>query len=465
MRRNIIFLSGGIAFAFIAMSAVLVYWMLYRALDLGASGSNPRVVIKEAQAIRGTITAADGSTLARTDPATGKRTYSTPSLSNVIGYSSARYGQADLEQAFGQYLGGQNAGDPFTALWRGVIHEPSIGADVQLTIMPMIQRIADTALGNHRGVIIALRPEDGAIVAIVSKPYFDANSLDDRWAELSTDPARPLLNRATQGLYPPGSTFKLVTNAAVLDTGLATPESTFTCSGDWVVQGFHISCDNQRIPATITLTTALAMSSNATYARLALALGAERLTAYADRFGFDDVPPSDLSMTASRVRQSSANWNDVLLASSGFGQGELQATPMEMALVTLALAGDGQIVEPYLVRSAHAKDGSLLYQHQTRVWRRAVSAATAETSRRMMVDVVDHGSGIQARIPGISVAGKTGTAQVGGSALPHAWFVCFAPANAPKALVVVMMENAGEGADVAAPAARSVVQAMLKDIG
>lgn len=461
VRRGIVILAFFFLLSFLGLSLVLAYWMVVRATDLGTSQSNPRVIAAEATAIRGTIVAADGTILARTDPATRKRVYTTASLSNVIGYSSAQYGQADLERSFGDYLSGHDLGEPLLEIWRRLTHQPSVGADLQLTIVPSIQKAADTALGGRRGAIIVARPSDGAVLALVSKPNFDPNNVDADWQKLTTDPGQPLLDRATQGLYPPGSTFKIVTNAAALDAGIASPTSTFTCSGDWVIEGFHISCENPQIPPTITLETALALSSNATYARLAVQLGLQRLTAEAEKFGFDSPIPFDLPTVTSHVRRSSGPWNNVLLATTGFGQGEVQATPLQMALVIAAVANRGAIAEPYLVQRVRDPNGTVLYQRQPRTWRTALSQATAATSVQMLENVVQHGSGVRAQIPGVAIAGKTGTAQVSNTAVPDAWFVCFAPVDAPRVVVAVLMENAGEGADVAAPAAKSVLQAAL----
>jgi len=447
--------------SFLVLSLVVSYWMIVRATDLGTSQANPRVVAAEAAAIRGNIVAADGTVLAHTDPATHRRVYKTASLSNVIGYSSAQYGQADLERSFGDYLSGHDLGEPILEIWRRLVHEPSIGADLQLTIVPSIQNAAEAALGSRRGAIIVARPSDGAVLALVSKPNFDPNNVDADWQKLTTDSGQPLLDRATQGLYPPGSTFKIVTNAAVLDAGIATPSSTFTCAGDWVIEGFHISCENAQIPPTITLQTALALSSNATYARLAVQLGPQRLTSEADAFGFDSPIPFDLPTVTSHVRRSGGPWNNVLLATTGFGQGEVQATPLQMALVASAVADHGEIAEPYLVQRVRDPNGNVLYQRRPRRWRTALTQATATTSTTMLENVVQHGSGVRAQIPGVRIAGKTGTAQINNTAVPDAWFVCFAPVEAPRVVVAVLMENAGEGADVAAPAAKSVLEAAL----
>lgn len=461
VRRGIVALSLFFLLAFLGVSLVMAYWMVVRATDLGTSQANPRVVAAEATAIRGTILAADGTVLARTDPATRKRVYSTASLSNVIGYSSAQYGQADLERSFGDYLSGRTLGEPLLEVWRRLTHEPSVGADLQLTVVPAVQRAADAALGGRRGAIVVLRPADGAVLALVSKPYFDANAVDADWQRLTSDSGQPLLDRATQGLYPPGSTFKIVTNAAALDAGIARPDSTFTCSGDWVIEGFHISCENPQIPPTITLETALALSSNATYARLAVQLGPQRLTEEADRFGFDSPIPFDLPTVTSHIRRGAGPWSPVLLATTGFGQGEVQTTPLQMALIVGAIAERGAIAEPYLVQRIRDPNGTVLYERQPRTWRTALSQATAATSAQMLQNVVQRGSGMRAQIPGVAVAGKTGTAQVNNTAAPDAWFVCYAPADAPRVAVVVLMENAGEGADVAAPAAKSVLEAAL----
>ena len=456
-RLALFFVAG-----FLVLSGALVYWQVIRAVDIGQSAANPRTVQAEKQVVRGTITDRHGVVLAQSDPAhPGVRRYTQNSLANVIGYDSARYGRADLEASFNNYLDGQVGALPGLATFDALVHLPRRGDNLTLTIDVGLQQLADTALGNRKGVVLVMQPVTGAVLALVSKPYFDPNTLDQNWQSLSTDANRVLLNRATQAVYPPGSTFKLVTASAALETGAVTPTTPFTCIGDWVVEGFHVSCENPQIPTQLDFQRAMELSANAIFAQVAYHLGAPTLTTYADKYGFGLAPPIGLLVTPSRLKDAATPWSGALLASTGFGQGQLEVTPMQLALVVDAIANQGTIMEPYLVARATTPGGAVVYQHEAQPWRRAISAATAATLTSMLVGVVDNGSGTAGGIAGVKVAGKTGTAQVGGSQAPHAVFVSFAPADHPTVEVVVLVENAGEGATVAAPIARTVMTAAL----
>jgi peptidoglycan glycosyltransferase len=449
---------------FLLLSVALVYWQVIRAVDVGQSPSNPRSVQAERTVARGKILDRNGVVLAQNDPSQpGVRQYTLDSLSNVIGYDSTRYGRADLEAAFNPYLDGQVGALPGLASLDNLLHVSRRGDNLTLTVDANLQRLADTALGNQKGVVLVLQPATGAVLAMVSKPYFDPNTLDQHWQTLSTDANRVLLNRATQAVYPPGSTFKLVTASAALETGAVTPTTQFTCIGDWVVEGYHISCENPQIPTQLDFQRALELSANAIFAQVAYHLGAATLTSYAAKFGFGEAPPIGLLVTPSQLKDATAAWTGPLLASTGFGQGQLEVTPLQLALVVDAVANQGTIMEPYLVATATTPGGAVVFQHEAQPWRRAISSGTATTLTTMLVGVVANGSGFNASIPGVQVAGKTGTAQVGGGQQPHAVFVSFAPAVHPVVEVVVLVENAGEGATVAAPIARTLMEAVLKN--
>ena len=457
-RLALFFVAG-----FLVLSGALVYWQVLRAGDVGQSPANPRTVLAYQQVVRGTIVDRHGALLAQSDPThPGSRRYTQDSLSNVIGYDSVRYGQADLEASFNRYLDGQVGALPGQAALDAFLHLPRRGDNLTLTIDLGLQQLADTALGNRKGVVLVLQPATGAVLALVSKPYFDPNTVDQNWQALSTDADRVLLNRATQALYPPGSVFKLVTASAALETGAVTPTTPFTCIDDWVVEGFHVSCENPQIPTQLDFQRALELSANAIFAQVAYHLGAPTLTAYADKYGFGLAPPIGLLVTPSRLKDPTTPWSGPLLASTGFGQGQLEMTPLQLALIVDAIANRGTIMEPYFVASATTPSGTMVYQHEAQPWRQAINADTATTLTKLMVGVVDNGSGDGARIPGVKVAGKTGTAQVGGTQQPHAVFVAFAPADRPTVEVVVLVENAGEGATVAAPIARKILEAALK---
>lgn len=460
--RNVLRLAACFVAGFLVLSGALVYWQVVQAASVGESPANPRTVQAERAVVRGQIVDRNGKVLAENDPAhANARHYTLASLANVIGYDSLRYGRADLEASFNAYLSGEIGALPGAGALNRLLHLPQRGDNLTLTIDSGLQQTADAALGNRTGSVLVLDPSTGAILAMVSKPYYDPNTLDAQWQALSTNPNKVLLNRVTQALYPPGSTFKLVTASAALETGAVTPTTPFTCIGDWVIEGFHVSCENPQIPEQLNFQQALDYSANAIFAQVAYHLGADTLTAYADKYGFGTAPSLGLPVTPSRIKDPQTPWSGPLLASTGFGQGQLEVTPLQLGLVTAAIANHGTIMEPYLVARAATPGGTTVYQHSPTPWRQAIDAKTAATLTTMMVSVVDQGSGTAARLPGVQVAGKTGTAQVGGTAAPHAVFVAFAPANQPRFVVVVFVEHGGEGADVAAPIARTILQAAL----
>ncbi len=460
---NVARLAAFFVFGFVVLLVALAYWQVIRFADVGGSPSDPRTVIAAQETQRGTIVDRNGVVLAQNLPAQNNaRVYTQESLASVIGYASARYGRADLEAAFNPYLNGDIGDYPWSSTLTQLLHHPTVGDTLTLTIDVRLQTTAAQLLGSSNGAIIVLQPRTGAVLAMVSKPWFNPNLLDQNWPALSTDPQRSLLNRATQALYPPGSTFKLVTAAAALQSGLDTPATQYTCIGDWVVQGFHISCENPQIPEVLTFQRALELSANGVFAQVAGQLGSDTLSQYATLFGFGDAPSFGLPVTPSRIKNPNDAWSPVLLASSGFGQGEILVTPLQMALVVDAVANGGVMMQPYLVAKATSPDGTIVYEQSSRPWRTAITAQTAATLTTMMVGVVNEGSGSAARIPQISVAAKTGTAQVSTGANPHAWFVAFAPADQPTVEVVVLIENGGEGATVAGPIAAQLLQQALK---
>lgn len=463
MAGRLLRVAAVLTLGFAVVAVAMGYWQVLRARDLDRRQGNPRPVEALRTTVRGTIYDRHGAVLVENQQPGNRRVYHDPSLAQVIGYASLRYGRTDLEQAYDEYLSGANQADSLRDLWNRAVHHATIGDDLVLTIDERLQRAAAEALKGRRGALVALDPHTGEVLAMVSNPTYDPNTLERAWDALRADPRAPLFNRATEGLYPPGSTFKTVTLAAALESGLARPDTRFRCHGDWVVTGFHIGCNN--LPpgsnGEYTLADAYAFSVNVTFGQLAVQLGAARFADYARRFGLDDSLPFDLPVAASRLAGGRTELPELLLAESGFGQGSVQVTPLEMALVAATVANDGVTPRPMLVRQVRRHDGTPLAAAEPRSLRQALQPGTAATVRQLMQQVVDRGSGVEARIPGVPVAGKTGTAETGSAAPPHAWFIAFAPADRPILATAVVLENAGEGSQQAAPVARAVLAQAL----
>ncbi len=343
---------------------------------------------------------------------------------------------------------------------------------MRLTLDSRVQRAAEKALRGKRGACVVLDPRSGAVLASASNPSYDPASVDDDWDEISSaDEGAALLDRGRQALYPPGSTFKIVTLTGALGAGTATLSDTFPGPGTLEIGGAPVTNFEGGSYSDIGLLDATARSVNTVFARLAVDLGPEKLVEQADRFGFDSEVDYELPAKVS-LMPDPAEMTTWETAWAGVGQpvGEHdspagpQATVMQMALVASGVANDGAVMRPYVLDSVLDTSGRPSPATIT-IPRRLTTAtdpATAEEVTRAMVRVVEAGSGAGARISGAAVAGKTGTAEVGRGKATNAWFIAFAPADNPTVALAIMLEGGGLGGRVAAPAARSVLQAALK---
>jgi penicillin-binding protein A len=279
----------------------------------------------------------------------------------------------------------------------------------------------------------------------------------ENWEALNQDETRPLLNRAIQGSYPPGSAFKPLVAAAALEEGLARPDSSFDDEGVYVAEGYRVRNYGGGVYGRHDLTEAMAQSVNTTFAKLGVELGAGRLTDYADEAGFGREPPFSLDAAPGAFPES---MDRAHVAQVAFGQGQLLATPLQMALLAAGVANGGNIMEPYLVQEVRDYRQTVIDTTRSQTWLRPFSSRTAAQVRDLMLQVVDRGTGTRAQLSGVQVAGKTGTAEVDRGE-PHAWFIGFAPAAEARVAVAVVVENGGTGGSTAAPIARAVLEAAL----
>jgi peptidoglycan glycosyltransferase len=395
----------------------------------------------------------------------------------VTGSYSLVFGATGIERAYDDTLSGSD--DRFfvrrvSDLLTG--QEPQ-GGSVLLTIDPDLQLLAAQQLGNRRGAVVALDPRTGAVLALVSSPSYDPNDLSshdpakirDAYRKYSADKDRPLLDRAAEEVYPPGSTFKVLTAAAALESGY-TPETLVDCSSSITLpltQGVKLrNFSGESCPAKVTLTQALQHSYNTAFAGVGLKVGGTKLQDVAERFGFNARPDFSLRSVASAFPEGI---NAPQSAQSAIGQYDVRATPLQMAQVAAAVANRGVLMRPYVVSQLLRPDLSVLDKTSPQVQGRPISGATAAALTQMMIAVVQGGTGTRAQIPGVTVAGKTGTAQNAGPA--HAWFIGFAPADNPTIAIAVLVENGGGGGDnatggrVAAPIAQAVMAARLRSAG
>jgi peptidoglycan glycosyltransferase len=449
------------ALLFVALIAQLTYVQIVDAPKLNIEPSNTRAIAEEMKVERGDIVSADGVVLAENEEADGyfTRVYPRGSLcAPWLGYSSAQYGRAGIELVNNQDLIGQSGILGVTSYWDRIAGKTHHGADLELTINVAVQQAAAEALVDRRGAVVALDPRTGAVLAMVSSPRYDPNELASIWDQLS-DEEGPLFNRATLGLYPPGSVFKVIVAAAALETGAVTPTTMFDDTGTYTAGGYEVSNYDDRHYDQHDFTKAFASSVNTTFAKLGVEMGADTLSRYAADFGFGEEPPWALGGAAS-VFPDPGSMDEAHVAQAAFGQGEVLVTPLEMALATCAVANRGAIMKPYLVNRVKDPEGNVIRQTEPEVWREPITSATAATLTDLMVEVVNTGTGTEAQLSGVQVAGKTGTAEIT-DAEPHAWFAGFAPAENPRVVVVVLVENAGTGGTVAAPIARAVIAKAL----
>jgi peptidoglycan glycosyltransferase len=461
------------AVLFVALVVNLTWIMTVRAQWFQDRPENKRSIAKEMKIRRGDILGFDGSVMAGTERRSGYyyRDYPSGTLApQLLGYDSVRYGRSGIEAELNDELTGQ-ATDLGVQSWvdRLLGRKPK-GADVRLTLVPDVQKAAQEQLRGQKGAIIALDPITGALIASASAPTYDPANLEERWDTLSNDPSAPLLNRPTQGLYVPGSSFKVVTASAGLDTGRVTPESEFVDTGTYVVFGGKVTNYGGAVYGPHDFTTALTLSINTTFAKVGNLLGRKRLIAGMERYGFYQTPP--LELPAGEIVPSGRYGNKGLLSPDAFmdpldvawaacGQEKVLATPLQMALVAGGVANGGRIMKPFYAQEIVTKDGEVVRETQPEQWLVAMKPQTASELNVMMQRVVNAGTGTAAALEGIQVAGKTGTAEKGdGSNL--AWFIGFAPADDPQVAVAVVIEDTqSTGGEAAAPLAAAVIRSAL----
>ncbi|WP_061961317.1 peptidoglycan D,D-transpeptidase FtsI family protein [Demequina flava] len=462
----------------LTLMAAASWIQVLNAGDLNQDPRNVRTLYREYGNYRGTFVV-DGESVVWSepvdDPYNYQRSYSNGELyAAATGFYSIVYGRTALEQTENELLNGTADSLFWTRLGNLFAGEQQQGAAIELTLRHSLQQVAAEQLGDQRGSVVALNPETGEVLAMVTSPTYDpallashdTTEVNEAYQDLLNREDSPLVNRAIAGdTYPPGSTFKLIDSAAALeagydeDTELYAPQElelpgTSNTIGNY--GGEACSADDQ-----MTLADALRISCNTAFADLGMDLQWGPIERKAEDFGWTDSIDIPLSVTASRLPEDP---NEPQTAMSAIGQYDVRATPLQMAMVASGIANDGVVMKPYLVDTVRASDLTVVDVTEPEVYKEAMTRADANTLTDMMVGVVDNGTGTAAQIGGVEVAGKTGTAETGQDTAPHAWFVSFAPADDPKIAVAVIVENGGSvgneatGGAVAAPIARAVMQ-------
>jgi peptidoglycan glycosyltransferase len=448
-------------------------WTVFDAKSLDNNALNVRTLIDELKIKRGRILADDGTVLARSVPARGGtwgRTYPTSSLfAQPVGYSDLAAGSAaGLELSRGPELRGIQTG--LSAVFGPLGGSQRVGDDVLTSLDVKAQQVAREQLAGRAGSVVALDPQTGAVKVMYANPSYDDNHPD---APCSQPGCR--FNRSTQAGYPPGSTFKVVTATAAIDSGKYTPDSIVDGKSPVTISGVPLSNDNSQSFGKIDLTTALTYSVNTVWAQVGESLGRATMTKYMLRFGFYakpplDYPPNEInesrpySSTGRPYPPGSPNEDIGRIA---IGQGGLLVTPLQMAMVAAAVANNGTLMVPHLTTRVVDPDGRTVETIKPSVQNHVMKPSTAQEVGQMMKKVVDEGTGTPAQLGGVPFAGKTGTASIGvaGSNLTQPWFIGFAPIQNPQVAIAVTVEQSqgGFGGTVAAPIAKAVVQTLLAE--
>ena len=463
--KKILHLLIVLSMLFLSLCAYLTYFQIFRSSAVVSSSYNRRLWEQEDSVMRGSITDRNGTVLAesyRTEEGASQiRSYPYQNLyAHVIGYNSRTYGKSRLELQLNDYLSGSAALGQVLNIRETLTGGEQKGADVKLTIDHKLQTIAASAMGNRKGAVVALDPRTGEVLAMVSKPDFNPSdaALSEHWDELSENEDAPFLTRATSGLYNPGSTFKTVIATAAVEKGLG--NITYDDQGSVVIDGKVFKNSHDKAYGEIDLSRALAVSSNVVFSQLSVRLGEDAVRDIVKRYGIGKEIGFDLSLETSRFPYPSS-MGETDLAAVGIGQGKLLITPMNMALIASALANDGVMMKPYLVDHITAANGIPLRSATPSVLSTVCSPSVADAVTDMMEECVTSGTGTGAQVRGVSVAGKTGTAQ-NETSKDHAWFISFAPAENPVIAIAIVLEYDGSGGGTsAAPVAKQMMEYYL----
>jgi peptidoglycan glycosyltransferase len=480
MNRQIRRLGVAMLVLFSALFVQLNVVQVLRADEYADKPQNTRAVVRDYSRPRGQIVSADGSVLARsvTVEGTDKRERQYPEgdlFGHITGYFSLRYNKDGVERTYNEDLSGrggvENVGNVVDLLL-----EDDHSRDIHLTIQKSVQQAARDALGDKPGAVVALDPRDGSVIAMWSFPSYDPaaisqlnNAASERgWGLLNADARKPLLPRAIRESYFPGSTFKVVTASAGLASGKVTPDDpSFTVQKEYTAPQTNRPIRNfGGETCGGTLFEILEVSCNTAFAEMGILVGADQLVGTAKGFGFGGRVPIDLPAVAKSAidEPSFFEQNQPLLAQTAIGQ-QVRATPLQMALVAAGIANGGEIMKPHVMADIRDRDGEVVERWHAEPWQRAVSPEIAATVRDAMVQVAQRGTATRLQVPGVTTAGKTGTAQLG-NGTSHAWIIGFAPAEAPRVAIAVIVEaqpGASEqtGGRVAAPIGRAVLEAAL----
>lgn len=483
MTRELRRLSIIMVVMFFGLFGATSWIQVVQAQTLAENPENRRTLYDSFEVQRGSIIAGDeviASSVPTDDIYSWQRQYAdAPMWAPVTGYINPVLQSATgIEQAMNRELSGTASSQFLSRVDQIITGQPPRGSNVLLTLDPALQRVATEALGSYQGAVVAIEPSTGRVLAMVTSPSYDTNTLavhdsaavNTTYDELLNAAVDPLANRTIDTLNPPGSTFKLVVASAALASGKFTPDSTFANPSSYVLPGtstaIHNFDGNTCGPGDqVSLATALRLSCNIPMAQLAVALGGDAIRDEAKKYGFNtrfDIP---LAVSASNYPEGSLS--DDQTAQTGYGQLDVKATPLQIAMVSAGIANHGIVMNPRMVDRVVAPDLTVQQTFENTEFGRALSEQDAATMTSLMIANVSNGAASGARIEGVDVAGKTGTAEHGPGDPYTLWFTGFAPADDPTVAVAVMIEDggglgqSGTSNGIAAPIAKKVIEAVL----
>lgn len=467
MMRGVRKVALGMAFSFFVLSLGLVYWQVVQADTLLENPANRRLILMESRVTRGGFFDRNGEIIAQTQASQGKKVRVYPKgemYEPLIGYSTLKLGSSGLEASLADWLLGIKNATP-TQTVQQLFALPRQGDDVVLTLDSRLQSIAYNALKGKVGAAVAIDPRTGEVLAIASQPSFDPTNLEKNWTNIiSSKQDSPLENHAFS-LFPPGSTMKVVTSAALFRSGLNTT-NLYDSTGTAVINGQVITEQNGESFGWINYNMALAHSCNAYFATYGVQAGDQKFLEAAKDFGFGQKIPFELTVPMSSITNAEKIPKTLptnLLAASAFGQGQVLVSPFHMALIAAGIANHGVIMAPHLVERVLDPAQSVVFEQQPQPWLKALTKEEADKITSAMVTAVTDGTAAPGALPDVQVAAKTGSAEPGGNVPTHAWYIAFAPAEAPRIAVAVLVEHGGTGGGAAAPIARLIMQEALSE--
>lgn len=458
MNKRIKFIQYFFIFCFLSISVYILYFNFFQAKYIYSNSYNKRLRKENTSIIRGDITDRSNQILVHSQMQKGNinRIYKYGRhFSHLIGYSVKSIGSTGIEALYNNEL---NTASTVDTIKSKALGNKIKGNTIKLTVDKDLQIYASELLKGKKGSIVALNPRTGEILAMVSKPDYNPSNITKNWNSLIKDNNSPLLNRATDGLYPPGSIFKVVVSAAAYRNNIIDYE--INCTGKVNIEGYEIKDSSGKHHGTVNLERAFTQSCNSYFVHLGLKLGSNNLSNEATKFKFNKSIQNAMKLKGGTFLNKNDSKN---IAQQSIGQGEVLVTPLHAALIASIIANEGVMVEPYIVNSVVDSNGKTIRTFKPKKSERIIDANTAEKIKVMMADVVKSGTGKNARIKGINVAGKTGTAE-NPHGKSHSWFIGFAPADNPDIAIAVIIENGGSGGSNAAPIAGKVMKKALNSI-